>query len=143
MPSDPTISGAIVNVRSGRHACYDRPVVDVRSGSAAASVAYASTIFNDPRGDVVQLRGGARLQIVVHSPTNDINTGASTYTPADPSELTSVAGNRTFRQVASAGSFDGQSTIGLGVRAQLPFRVFVMAGPGTGSRVVIDVAHRW
>ncbi|WP_411286141.1 hypothetical protein [Lapillicoccus sp.] len=143
VPSDPTISSALVNVRSGRHACYDRLVLDVRSGGAAASATYVSTVFNDPRGDVVQLRGGARLQIVVHSPTNDINTGNSTYSPAVPGELTSVTGYRTFRQVASAGSFEGQSNIGLGVRARLPFRVFVLAGPGTGSRVVIDVAHRW
>jgi len=142
-PSDPTISSAVVNVRSGRHECYDRLVVDVRAAGTAASVAYVTTVFNDPRGDVVQLRGGARLQLVVHSPTSDINTGNSTYSPADPSELTSVTGNRTFRQVAFAGSFEGQSNIGLGVRARLPFRVFVLAGPGTGSRVVIDVAHRW
>jgi hypothetical protein len=33
--------------------------------------------------------------------------------------------------------------IGLGVRARLPFRVFALAGPGGGSRLVIDVAHRW
>jgi hypothetical protein len=29
------------------------------------------------------------------------------------------------------------------VRARLPFRVFSLAGPGAGSRLVIDVAHRW
>jgi hypothetical protein len=29
------------------------------------------------------------------------------------------------------------------VRARLPFRVFVLRGPGSGSRLVIDVAHRW
>ncbi len=143
VPSEPTISSALVNVRSGRHACYDRLVLDVRSGGAAASATYVPTVFNDPKGDVVQLRGGARLQIVVHSPMNDVNTGNSTYSPADPGELTSVRGYRTFRQVASAGSFEGQSNIGLGVRARLPFRLFVLAGPGTGSRVVIDVAHRW
>lgn len=30
-----------------------------------------------------------------------------------------------------------------GVRARLPFRVFVLDGPGSGSRLVVDVAHRW
>jgi hypothetical protein len=38
---------------------------------------------------------------------------------------------------------EGQTEIGLGVRARLPFRVFPLAGPGDGSRLVIDVAHRW
>jgi excinuclease UvrABC ATPase subunit len=41
------------------------------------------------------------------------------------------------------GRAEGQSTIGFGVRARLPFRVFVLQGPGAGSRFVIDVAHRW
>jgi hypothetical protein len=40
--------------------------------------------------------------------------------------------------VAWAGSFEGQSTIGLGVRARLPFRVLQLPG-----RLVIDVAHHW
>lgn len=54
-----------------------------------------------------------------------------------------VAGYSTFRQVALAGSFEGETTIGLGVRARLPMRVIVLDGPGSGSRLVIDVAHRW
>ena len=54
-----------------------------------------------------------------------------------------VSGYRTFRQVAWAGSFEGQSTVGLGLRARLPFRVTAVDGPGTGSRLVIDVAHSW
>jgi hypothetical protein len=58
-------------------------------------------------------------------------------------KLTNVAYYRTFRQDVLAGSFEGITTIGLGVRARLPFRVFVLAGPGSGSRLVVDVAHRW
>ena len=54
-----------------------------------------------------------------------------------------VSGFDTFRQVASGGSFEGYTTVGLGVRARLPFRTFVLPGPGAGSRLVIDVAHRW
>jgi hypothetical protein len=49
-----------------------------------------------------------------------------------------VSGYRTFRQVAWAGSFEGVTTVGLGTRARLPFRVFTLPG-----RVVVDVAHRW
>jgi hypothetical protein len=83
---------------------------------------------------------------VVGAPAYDIETGDPTYRPADPSEAVNVSGFRTFRQVAFAGSFEGQSTIGLGVRARLPFRVFTLAAlPGSeqGPRLVIDVAHRW
>ena len=60
-----------------------------------------------------------------------------------PAELVDVRGWTTFRQVAYAGCFEGQTTVGVGVRARLPFRVFALDGPGAGSRLVIDVAHRW
>ena len=30
-----------------------------------------------------------------------------------------------------------------GVRARLPFRVFTLTGPDSGSRLVIDIAHTW
>jgi hypothetical protein len=54
--------------------------------------------------------------------------------------LPNVAGFSTFRSITNAGSFEGQTTYGLGVRARLPFRVFTIAG-GHG-RIVVDVAHR-
>ena len=54
-----------------------------------------------------------------------------------------VTGFRTFGQVAFLGTHEAQTQIGLGVHARLPFRVFLLAGPGDGSRLVVDVAHRW
>lgn len=134
---------SITNVRSGRHACYDRLVVDVSGQLKGYSVKYVNSVLTEGQGAVVPLRGGARLQVVVRAPDHDVNTGRLTYQPANRAELTNVSGFSTLRQVAYAGSFEGQTTIGLGVRARLPYRVFVLAGPGTGSRLVIDVAHRW
>lgn len=63
--------------------------------------------------------------------------------PALSPELANVSGYRTFRQVAGAGSFEGQTTIGVGVRARLPFRVRTGAETGGGTRLVVDVAHTW
>jgi hypothetical protein len=134
---------AVTNVRAGRHSCYDRLVVDLDGSSAGGAVRYVDAVTTEGRGDVLPLRGGAFLQIGLRNPTYDAYTGASTFTPANPNELVNVTGWRTFRQVADGGSFEGYTTIGLGVRARLPFRVFVLAGPGSGSRLVIDVAHRW
>jgi hypothetical protein len=54
-----------------------------------------------------------------------------------------VSGFSVVRQVAGAGSFEGQTDIGVGVKGKRPFRVRVLSGPGQGSRLVIDVArHR-
>jgi hypothetical protein len=137
----------IVNVRTGAHACYDRLVVDINgSGPVGYDIRYVDTVYTEGRGDVVALAGGAKIQIVVHAPNYDINTGQITYTPIDQAhsqQLTNLAGYRTFRQVAFGGSFEGQTTFGLGVRAHLPMRAFVLSGPGAGQRLVVDVAHQW
>ena len=52
--------------------------------------------------------------------------------------MPNVAGYPTFRQVAWGGSFEGYTTVGLGVRTRLPFRVF-----RSTNHLVIDVAHHW
>lgn len=135
------VAGPIDGVRTGQHACYDRLVVDLSGDAAGYRVRYVTAVTQDGSGNVVPLRGGAKLQIVVLAPAYDA-AGSATF-PAGRSELAAVSGYRTFRQVAGAGSFEGQTTLGLGVRARLPFRMFVLDGPGSGSRLVIDVAHRW
>ncbi|MBA3523285.1 MAG: hypothetical protein H0T85_01770 [Geodermatophilaceae bacterium] len=133
----------ITDIRSGRHECYDRIVVDVAAGSGPAgyTVGYVSAVHAQGSGTVVPLRGGAFLQIDLLAPA--YQNGAPTYTPANPRELVDVAGYRTFRQAAWGGSFEGYTTVGLGVRARLPFRVLTLDGPGTATRLVIDVAHSW
>jgi hypothetical protein len=140
--NSPTAVSPLIDVRAGRHDCYDRLVLDIRAAANGYRVEYVPEVYHDASGTLVPLRGGAKLQIVAYAPAYDDNYGP-TYQPADPSELVNVSGFSTFRQVAWAGSFEGQSNIGLGVRARLPFRVFTLDGPGTGSRLVIDVAHRW
>ena len=139
---DLSAAASITNVRSGRHACYDRLVVNLSGRLAGYSVKYVNTVFADGSGFPVSLRGGARLQVVVMAPSYD-TASVATFTPANRNELTNVDGFPTFRQVAHAGSFEGRTTIGLGVRARLPFRAFILSGPGNASRLVVDVAHRW
>ena len=130
-----TTVGSMTGVRAGQHDCYDRLVLDFTGHETGFRVRYVDTVYNDPTGAVVPLRGGAKLEIVAFSPAG--------FVPANRSELVNVTGYRTFRQVAWAGSFEGQTTIGLGVRARLPFEVLVLQGPGNTSRLVIDVAHLW
>jgi hypothetical protein len=135
--------GDLKNVRSGRHACYDRLVIDVDGPvTGGYRVQYVSAVRAEGSGNVIPLRGGADLEIVVFVPAYDDN-GNSTYNPTNRMELRNFAGYQTFRQAAWGGSFEGQTTLGLGTRARLPFRVLVLAGPGDGYRIVIDVAHRW
>jgi hypothetical protein len=132
----------ITNVRAGRHTCYDRMVVDIKGKRAGFDVRYVKHVRSEGSGFIVPLRGAADLQVVVRAPAYN-SKGQPTYKPRDRKNLADVSDFRTFRQIAWAGSFEGQTTIGLGVRAKLPFRVFTVAGPGSHTRLVIDVAHRW
>lgn len=139
-----TLSSApVTNVRAGEHPCFDRFVVDVTGHGAGYRIQYVGAVLRPGSGKVVALRGTAFLQVTVLDPTYNTATGAATYRPANPSELVNVAGYTTFRQLALAGSFESQTTLGLGVRARLPFTASVLNGPGNTSRLVVDVAHSW
>ncbi len=141
----PYTSKQITNIRSGQHQCFDRLVVDINAegqGKPGYQVKYVKRVTKDGSGANVPLRGSAKLRIIVKAPAYDDN-GRLTYRPDNRRELVGVADYRTFRQVAWAGTFEGQTTIGLGVRARLPMRAFVLNQPGAGHTVVVDVAHRW
>ena len=128
--NDPSMgTGELDTIRTGKHECFDRLVVDIDGPPAGYLVEYVSEVRADGSGAVVPTPGGARLQVVVRHPSYSLPT------------LPSVTGYQTFRSVTWAGSFEGQTTLGLGVRARLPFRVFSIDG-GHG-RIVVDVAHKW
>lgn len=145
--NQPIAGTTLSNVRAGRHACYDRLVLDIRGTSSFGSwrVQYVPQVTTEASGQAVPLRGGAFLQIAVGTSDHTVS-GTPTYTPANRRELVNVTGFRTVRQVAWAGSFEGISGLGVGVRARLPFRAHAVSGiPGSsnGTRIVVDVAHHW
>ncbi|WP_426225265.1 AMIN-like domain-containing (lipo)protein [Pseudarthrobacter sp. DSP2-3-2b1] len=135
-------AATVTNVRTGQHYCFDRMVVDLNGSVDGYTVRYVPKVVQDGSGFTVPLRGSAFLQVTVNAPAYD-DSGRGTYEPKNRAEVTNVSGYQTFRQVAWAGSFEGYTSLGLGVRARLPFRVFTLDGPGSGSRLVVDVAHFW
>jgi hypothetical protein len=135
-------TASVTNVRTGQHYCFDRMVIDLNGPVKGYTVRYVPVVVQDGSGIEIPLRGSAFLQVTVNAPAYDSN-GHSTYSAVPPAELSNVSGYQTFRQVAYAGSFEGYTSLGLGVRARLPFRVFALDGPGSGSRLVVDVAHFW
>jgi hypothetical protein len=127
-----TVTGRILGVRAGRHACYDRLVIDTTGRVPGFDVRYVTTVRTEGGGFPVPVAGGARLAVVAKK--------GATSTPGMPS----VAGFTSFRQVRWAGSFEGFTTLALGVRARLPFRAFTVYDASTNrSRLVVDVAHHW
>ena len=134
-------AGPVTGVRSGRHACFDRLVVDLKGKAPGYTVSYVSQItagrvrrsHPDPRR---RQAAGDRERPRLH-PDRDRQLH-----PAEPARgrqrhrLLDVPPGRLGRP------FEGYTSMGLGVRARLPFRVFTIQD-ATTSRLVIDVAHRW
>jgi hypothetical protein len=125
------------DVRAGLHRCYDRLVIDLGSGQHPGyHVSYVGEVDSQGSGKPIPLRGRAQLLV-------QVDANARPSFPAGSSELVNVSGYAVLRQVAGAGSFEGQTDIGVGVKGKRPFRVRLLSGPGHDSRLVIDVArHR-
>ena len=138
----------ITDVRAGRHVCFDRLVIDLRGpaqGTPSYDVRYVDAVSQQGSGHAVPLEGGAALRVLIGAPAYD-DGYEPTFEPDEDGDAVSVDGFDTLRQVAWAGSFEGQTSLGVGTRARLPFRVFTLLGPpgdDRAVRLVIDVGHRW
>ncbi|WP_055555899.1 hypothetical protein [Streptomyces sp. NBRC 110028] len=132
------------DIRTGRHECFDRMVFDVKGATATDrvrfDVRYVDALHQDGSGDPIPVNGGAILDIRVGAPSYDYEAGRSTYPGTARQQLpgVDVTGYRTFRDTRYAASFEGDTQVGLGVRARLPFRVLQSDG-----KVILDVAHSW
>ncbi|GAA2390830.1 hypothetical protein GCM10010420_13440 [Streptomyces glaucosporus] len=129
------------NIRTGSGTCYDRMVFDLGGEERAGyHVGYVDVFHQDGSSDRIPVKGGAILQIHVTAPSYDPETGEPAYeaTVGQPLPGVDITGYRTFRDTRFGASFEGQTQVGLGVRARLPFRVFQI-----DSRLVVDVAHTW
>ncbi|MFD1529577.1 AMIN-like domain-containing (lipo)protein [Pseudonocardia aurantiaca] len=145
-PEDVRVLGRapVTAVGTGSDRCWDRVVFTLPGPAAGYSVAYVDTVEQDGSGDVLPVPGGAKLRVQLHHPAYDDGGNATLTPPVSPGRpLADVSGFRTLRSVIYGGSFEGGTTIGVGTRTRLPFRVFTLEGPGSGSRIVIDVAHHW
>jgi hypothetical protein len=129
----PVGSPKLVGLRAGRHPGFDRVVFQLDGPIPSYySVRYVPVVRLDGSGEPLRLRGAAFLEVVVRAPTHDED-----YRPV----LTPTRLRPDFpalREVSAPGSFEGQTTAGIGVAHRVGFRVFELSGP---TRIVIDLAH--
>jgi hypothetical protein len=129
----PVGSPKLVGLRAGRHPGFDRVVFQLDGPIPSYySVRYVPVVRLDGSGEPLALRGGAFLEVVVRAPTHDEH-----YRPV----LTPTRLRPDFpalREVSAPGSFEGQTSAGIGVTRRVGFRVFELTGP---TRIVIDLAH--
>ncbi|RLP94515.1 hypothetical protein EAD89_03990 [Micromonospora sp. BL4] len=136
-------SAPLVDVRTGRHDCYDRVVFEFAGPVDGYAVGYGET-WTEGEGLALSpyTAGGALLRVSLRAPAyDDSHVGTVPYRVGE--HAANLLRYPTLRDVVFGGSFEGYTTFAVGVRARLPFRTFVLAGPGGHSRIVLDVAHQW
>ena len=120
---------AVRTVRIGTDACWDRVVFDLAGPVAGYHVTYVDEVTQEVRGGDARVR---RREAAGHAAPPGGRPAA--YLPA----------RRCRRRLPDAAlrglrrDLEG-STIGIGLRERLPFRVFTLTGP---DRLVVDIAHR-
>jgi LPXTG-motif cell wall-anchored protein len=129
----PVGSPKLITLRAGRHAGHDRVVFQLDGPIPSYySVRYVPVVRLDGSGDPLRLRGAAFLEVVVRAPTHDED-----YRPVlTPTRLRPDL--PALREVNAPGSFEGQTTAGIGVTQKVGFRVLELTSP---ARIVIDLAH--
>jgi hypothetical protein len=134
----------LISVRTGRHECWDRVVFEFDGKVQGYTVSYGTRVVTDGEGrDLVPYTaGGAHLGVTLNAPAYDENR-VPTIDARTGDHVATVFRYDTLRDVVYGGSHESYTIFAVGVRAKLPFRVMLLAGPGTHSRIVVDIAHRW
>jgi hypothetical protein len=138
---------ALYLTRVGRHACYDRVVFDINGPQPVSFVArYVPVVHADGSGQRVPVPGRAALELIVRAPMLGADTqGHQPWRKVPPVGWnlvvpSEISGWSSLRAVKFAGSFEGQTTMAVGAREQLPFRVSVTS-ERLYQHVVLDILH--
>ena len=120
----------VVDVRVGAHDGYERVVYELAGeGLPGWRIAYVDEAVDDPSGEVVDVAGDATLQVVLLGAGYPMDTGFDEYAH----DVTATGG---VQQVTRPLTFEGQTQSFVGLDAERPLRVTLLADP---VRVVVDV----
>src|SRR4051794_7511950 len=76
----PSPTPRLTDIRTGRHATFDRVVLDLPGAAPGYRVGYVKPAREDGRGNAVALRGGATLMVLLPPAQAHRNDGAPAYT---------------------------------------------------------------
>lgn len=129
---------SMTTARIAKHQCYDQVVFEFAGKATGYRVNYTNEVYTQGKGEPFGhlVAGGALINVDLRSP-------ATAYHHNPVSTIGKAAGYNALRQVVYGGTFEGKTTVAIGVRARLPFRVTVVPGPGSHWRISIDIAHKW
>jgi hypothetical protein len=119
---------------------FDRLVVDTVSATRSREVnfvaRYVKQVYADGSGQLMPLSAPYKLQLIVRAPAYN-EAYQATYRATVGRDLPGVADGARIVDTVYAGSFEGQTTFGVGVTAKRPFRVVAL----DDGRTAVDVLH--
>jgi len=132
----PPAFSQLTNIRVGRHATYDRVVLDFR-GAPPKSFrgTWVSGLTADPSGKPISLPGNKFVSVGMQNASSFDLSGHATY----PGRRTFTTPQlRNVRAVTITGDFEHVLSIGIGTRHRTWLHVFTLTAP---SRLVIDIGR--
>ena len=124
----------VTDIRTGRHAAFDRVVIDLDGAAPGYKVGYVKEVREDGSGKIVDTRGRANLLVRLTPADAHDSNGHPTYD--GPHRFT--VGYPALREVAFAGDFEATVSLALGISHKNGFRVMTLTNP---TRIVVDIAH--
>jgi hypothetical protein len=132
----PATGQGLINSRVGRHATYDRIVLDFH-GPVPRSfhAAWVPVLHSDPSGKRVVLPGSTFVDVTVAGTSQFDVLGHRLYRGSTNFRTPAL---RNVRAVAIIGDFERVLNVGIGVRHRTWVHLFTLTGP---SRLVIDIGR--
>jgi hypothetical protein len=127
-------SPVVTNLRAGRHARYDRVVVDISGALTGYRVGYVSKLVGGESGKPIHLQGNAFLAVRLSPAVAHGEAGHPLYM----GPRRQVLGMPMLLGTALTEDFEDNVSFGLALERHTDFRVFTLSGP---SRLVIDIRH--
>lgn len=120
-----TLAGAITTISAGSTDCYDSINVIMEPSDVELSyiVRYVDEVPAQGTGDPVEVRGGAAMEVLIGSPLGDPDDGSFDALTQAIDQLVDISSFFAIEDVAFGGSFEGMTTLAIGVSSQLPFIV--------------------
>lgn len=134
-PLAPVTDGGVTDVTPSAGDCFDTIVIRTDTDSDVGfNVRYVPQVTEDGSGRPVPLRGDAFLQVSVSAPVLDPQL-------TDTFDFTADDQYRTLREIAFATSFEGVTTLGVGVDHTTPFAVESRRADDGTTDIVMYLAH--
>jgi hypothetical protein len=132
----PPAFSQLTNIRVGRHATYDRVVLDFRGPLPSSFRAnWVNGLFADASGKPVPLPGNKFVSVNMHNASSFDLSFRPTYTGPRKFNTPQL---RNVVAVTITGDFEHVLSIGLGTRRHTWLHVFTLTAP---NRLVIDIGR--